>query len=94
MRVLIHPLEEDSGYFRVHLFDGIHDFNTLEESVDYATRIVPDYLGELARQAGAEQVEIKVVREDHTAPVKGGWGSEIHLHTELLFTAVGRPSLA
>jgi hypothetical protein len=78
----------------VHLFDGVHDFATLEESVAYARQVVPGHLGQLALHAGAEQVEIKLDRKDRTAPVKGGWGSEVLLNIELTFTAVGRPSLA
>jgi hypothetical protein len=93
MRVLIHPLDEEAR-FRLHLPDGVHDFDTLTESVAYAQQVVPGQVEALARQAGADQVEIKVVREDRTAPVKGGWGSEIYLGTELTFTAMGRPSLA
>jgi N-methylhydantoinase A/oxoprolinase/acetone carboxylase beta subunit len=94
MRVLIHPLDEEGSGFRVHLFDGVHDFPTLAESVAYAEATVPPHLEALARQAGAAQVEMKMARKDHTAPVKGGWGSEIFLNSELNFTAVGRPSLA
>jgi len=94
MRVLIHPLEEDSSRFRVHLPDGVRDFDTLTEAVAHAQTVAPPKLETLARQAGADQVEIKLARQDRTAPVKGGWGSEIYLDTELVFTAVGRPSLA
>jgi N-methylhydantoinase A/oxoprolinase/acetone carboxylase beta subunit len=93
LRVLIHPLEEEESRFRVHLSDGVHDFGTLTESVAYAQKIVPGRLEQLAHQAGAAQVEVKMTRQDRTAPVKGGWGSEIYLSTELIFTAVGRPSL-
>jgi N-methylhydantoinase A/oxoprolinase/acetone carboxylase beta subunit len=93
-RVLIHPLEEEGALFRLHLPDGIRDLSSLEESVAYAQAVVPDYLARLARQAGAQQVEVKMTRKDRTAPVKGGWGSEIFLSTELTFTAAGRPSLA
>jgi hypothetical protein len=56
--------------------------------------MVPARLEELARQAGAGQVEVKVMRQDHRVPVRGGWAEEIYLGTELVFTAVGRPSLA
>jgi N-methylhydantoinase A/oxoprolinase/acetone carboxylase beta subunit len=94
IRVLIHPLEEDGGLFRAHLFDGVHDFASLAQSVAYAQEVVPPYLKALALQAGADQIEIKTVREDRIAPVRGGWGNEIHLSTTLTFTAVGRPSLA
>jgi N-methylhydantoinase A/oxoprolinase/acetone carboxylase beta subunit len=93
MRVLIHPLDQESS-FRLHLPDGVRDFDTLEQSIAYAQQVVPGQLEALARQAGADQVEVKMAREDLTAPVKGGWGREIFLRTQLTFTAVGRPSLA
>jgi hypothetical protein len=48
----------------------------------------------LAQQAGAEQVEVRMARTDRRAEVGGGWGEEIYLGTELIFTAVGRPSPA
>lgn len=94
MRVLIHPLDEDGSLFRVHLPAGVRDLSTLEESVAFAQKVVPAHLETLARQAGAAQVEVRMTREDRTAPVKGGWGSDIFLSSELTFTAVGRPSLA
>ena len=94
MQVLIHPLEEDGNHFRMYLPVGVRDFVSLTESVAYAQKVLPARLEALARQAGADQVELKVVREDQSAPVKGGWGTEIYLNTVLTFTAVGRPSLA
>ncbi len=94
IRVIIHPLDGFESTFRVHLPDGIHDFNTLAEGVAYAERVVPGRLEALAVQAGANHVEIKMSRKDRTAPVKGQLENEIYLDTELNFTAVGRPSMA
>ncbi len=94
-RVLIQPLEETSSTaYRVHLPDGVRDLSTLEKSVEYAQRTVTNLLEAQARQAGADQVEVQMVRVDQVAPVRGGWGKHIYLGTELTFTAVGRPSLA
>ena len=93
VRVYIHPMEQDS-YFRAHLPAGVRDFDTLTEALQHAQQVVMPYLETLARQAGATQMEIKMLRQDQTAPVRGGWGSEIFLETELTFTAVGRPALA
>jgi hypothetical protein len=39
-------------------------------------------------------VEVQFGRIDRRARVGSGWGEEIHLGTELLFTAMGRPSPA
>jgi hypothetical protein len=52
---------------------------------------MPEYVASLARRAGADQVEIKVQREDQSVPVRMGWGDELYLETRLTFTAVGRP---
>ena len=92
-RVLIHPLDVNR-HFRLHLPDGVRDFSSLEESVAYAQQVVPPQLEALARQAGADQVEVEMGRVDQEAPVKGGWGQQIYLGTELKFMAVGRPSPA
>jgi hypothetical protein len=45
----------------------------------------------MAQEAGAHHVEVRIEREDKTAPVRG---DRIYLGTEMTFTAVGRPSLA
>jgi N-methylhydantoinase A/oxoprolinase/acetone carboxylase beta subunit len=93
-RIIIHPLDSLKSLFRVHLSDGVHDFTDLEAGVAYAQAVVPEQLAALARQAGADQVEVKMVRQDNIAPIKPDWGGELYLDTELTFTAIGRPSLA
>ena len=93
-KISIRPLEGVETLFRVHLSDGVHDFGDLEEGVTYAQAVVPKQLEALARQAGADHVEVKMTRKDNIAPIKPEWGGEIYLDTELMFTAVGRPSLA
>jgi N-methylhydantoinase A/oxoprolinase/acetone carboxylase beta subunit len=92
-RVLIRPLEGNGHHFRVHLPNGVRDFDTLAGSVAYAQQVIPGQLETLAHQAGAGQVEVQMARVDQSAPVRGGWGECIYLGTELTFTAVGRPSL-
>jgi len=104
LRILIRPV----GYgqsFRLHLpgelrladglplSDGVRDFATLDEAVAFAGQVFPDRLTALARQAGAEQVEVGMVRVDRVAPVRERPGEEVYLETELTFTAAGRPSL-
>jgi hypothetical protein len=93
MRVLIRPVNSDE-FFRVHLPDGIRDFETVEEGVAFARDIVPGQLRKLAKQAGAEQVEVRMDRVDRTAPVAVDWGEPVYLDTELTFVAMGRPSPA
>ena len=92
-RVLIQPLGANQ-HFRLHLPGGVHDFSSLEGSVVYAQRVMPSLLRALAQQAGASQVEVRMTRLDREAPVSAGWGEQIYLGTELVFTAVGRPSPA
>lgn len=89
--VLIEPL---AAGLRLHLPDGVHDFDQLEEAVTFACERVPVQLEAQARQAGAGHVEVQWTRRDHYAPISAGWGSQIYLGTELAFTAAGRPSPA
>ncbi len=93
MRVEIHPLDDESG-FRAHLPEGIRDFGTLDGAVQHARQVVSLHLHGRARKAGAEQVEVTMARHDSSAPVRAGWGQDLFLGTELIFTAMGRPSLA
>jgi N-methylhydantoinase A/oxoprolinase/acetone carboxylase beta subunit len=89
IRVTIQPL--DGNEFRLHLPDGVQDFPTLSESVRYAQHKMTARAAAMAREAGAHHIEVRVEREDKTAPVRG---DRIYLGTEMTFTAVGRPSLA
>jgi N-methylhydantoinase A/oxoprolinase/acetone carboxylase beta subunit len=93
LRVMIRPLDTDQR-FRLYLPDGVRDFSSVEEGVAYAQKVVPVRLRALARQAGAEQVEVQTTRVDQNVSVAAGWEQHLYLGTELTFTAVGRPSLA
>ena len=92
-RVLIRPVGANQ-HVRLHLPDGVRDVSTVEEAVAYAREVIPVHLLALARQAGANQVEIQMTRVDREVPVKAGWGQQIYLGTDLVFTAAGRPSPA
>jgi N-methylhydantoinase A/oxoprolinase/acetone carboxylase beta subunit len=89
VRVTIQPL--DGNEFRLHLPDGVCDFSTLAESVRYAEERMTHRAEAMAREAGAHHIEVRVEREDRTAPVRG---DRLYLGTEMTFTAVGRPGLA
>jgi N-methylhydantoinase A/oxoprolinase/acetone carboxylase beta subunit len=102
VRVLIRPVEFGVLY-RVHLpgdFDGaepgnngrLRDFETLADGVAYAEAVVTPRLRALAEEAGAQQVEVTLLRTDHAAPVREKIDDEIFLETTLAFTAVGRPA--
>ncbi len=89
--LLIRP--QNAGLkFRLHLTKGSKDFADLESAVRYAKDFMLPRAEELAKQAGADQVEIKMNRNDNIAKVKGP--QTVYLGTELIFTAVGRPSIA
>jgi N-methylhydantoinase A/oxoprolinase/acetone carboxylase beta subunit len=92
-RVLITPME-DGEAVRLHLPEGLYDFYDLEEAVAYAKEEMFPWIEARARKAGAAQVEVQVTREDRDVLVKAGWGDRLYLGTELVFTAVGRPSPA
>jgi hypothetical protein len=91
LRALVRPLDFGVA-FRVHLPDGFHDAPTVEAAVAHARSRIPGQLVKMARQAGAEQVEVHMDREDRIAPVDAEWGRDVFVESELVFTAVGRPS--
>jgi hypothetical protein len=92
-RVLITPLEGGES-LRLHLPEGVHDFDLLDEAVAFAQEQMQSWMEALARQAGAAHVEVQMSRQDKEVVVKAGWGDQIYLGTELTFTAAGRPSPA
>jgi N-methylhydantoinase A/oxoprolinase/acetone carboxylase beta subunit len=91
LRALIRPLDFGVAY-RVHLPDGFCDLPTVEAAVVHAQAVLPGQLVELARRAGADQVEVKMERTDHVAQVDAEFGRDVLVEVELIFTAVGRPS--
>ena len=90
--VLIRPIDGGKS-FRLHLFDGVHDFKSVQDCVIYAQQVIPEQLRAVAREVGAEHIDVQMDREDRVAPVPVGWGREVYVETELNFTAVGRPAL-
>jgi N-methylhydantoinase A/oxoprolinase/acetone carboxylase beta subunit len=93
LHVLISPLDGGER-FRLHLPDGVQDFVDLEQAVRHAQQVMSPHAEALAHEAGAAQVEMRIARTDRQAKVAAGWGQEVYLGTELIFTAVGRPSPA
>jgi N-methylhydantoinase A/oxoprolinase/acetone carboxylase beta subunit len=92
-KVLITPLD-DGETLRLHLPQGPLDFGHLEEAIAHAQEHMVPWMEDLARQAGAAHIEVKMSRHDKDALVGTGWGDRIYLGTELIFTAAGRPSPA
>jgi N-methylhydantoinase A/oxoprolinase/acetone carboxylase beta subunit len=91
-QVLIHPLDTDH-HVRLHLPDGVYDAPSVKEGIRYAQKVVPPMIQALARQAGAEQIEVQMTRVDQEVPIQGQWGEKVYLGTELTFIAIGRPGI-
>lgn len=91
--IIIRPIDAIENPFRAYLPDGVRDFAKLEEAVTATRGIMDPFMVELARRAGAMQVEVKYKRTDVIAPLDEAFGDETWLETLLAFTAVGRPGL-
>ena len=89
IRILIRPLD-GSNVFRVHLPFGVRDFTELTPAVSYATDTARRLARHRAHQAGANSIKVSIERHDRTAPV---YQDKIHIETEIIATAVGRPRL-
>jgi N-methylhydantoinase A/oxoprolinase/acetone carboxylase beta subunit len=93
LRVLVRPMDAEKA-FRAFLPHGVEDFRMLEPAVARAQEVAVAHVEQLARDAGADHIEVHVERIDHTAPVQEDWGHDVYVETELLCSAVGRPGLA
>jgi N-methylhydantoinase A/oxoprolinase/acetone carboxylase beta subunit len=83
----------DNGFtFRAFLPEGPVDFTDIEEAVTHASETMTPIVEARAKRAGAQQIEVEVSRRDRRVRVGSGGREEIHLDTELVFTAFGRPS--
>lgn len=92
IRVLIHYNTSENSY-RMHLPEGVRDFPTLEECINCAEKAIPDRLAAMAKEAGADQVDVEISRADCIAPIMGPDGEhQMAVESELTFSAVGRPN--
>jgi len=92
VHTLINPCGDD-GHVRLHLPESVSEFESVEQAIQYAEQAMIPYVEQLARSAGAEQVDVHVTRLDHKAP-NARDNQDVYLETDLTFTATGRPSLA
>jgi len=93
VRILIKPLMGRSLH-RVHLPDGIKDFDTYPPAVVYAERIAREVAKQHAVRAGAKAVEITLEKHVNALPHDDAQEEgEIYIDTEITATAVGRPDL-
>ena len=94
MCILIQVLEDlERSIFRVYLPDGICDFEDLDQAVTHTQNVMSRHMEVLTREAGAEHVDVAMIRCDHRASIGQGAGDELYLSTELHFTATGRPGV-
>jgi N-methylhydantoinase A/oxoprolinase/acetone carboxylase beta subunit len=90
---LIRPIDAEA-FYRLYLVDGVHDFLRLEQAVAYAEEMGRPQVEAMARAAGADHVKVRMERVDRISPLRVEWGQNVYIETELVFTAVGRPSPA
>ena len=94
---LVRPVDFGERY-RLYLSGNLalqlptNDFPDIESAVSQAHSVIPDQLKDLAHQAGAGQVEVKMHRSDSVVEVRDQIGQNVFLETELAYTAVGRPA--
>jgi N-methylhydantoinase A/oxoprolinase/acetone carboxylase beta subunit len=89
LRVQIRPTERENIY-HVLLPDGLLATRSLEAGVALAHERATVYLRERVGRAGADDAQVRVARQDITAPVRGQAGVAL-IETELVFSAVGKP---
>jgi N-methylhydantoinase A/oxoprolinase/acetone carboxylase beta subunit len=92
--VRVHFLETpERAVYRFYLPDGYRDFSDLDEGVDAVQQEVTASLKAATREAGAAHVEVAMTRDDtYVSSTEGA--EDLYLHTNLYFTATGRPGLA
>lgn len=81
--VLVTPLK--SGKFRVHMPDGVRDYETLDGAVEESVAFMIPWLEGLAGEAGAHDAPIDWERHDETARISGGT-QEVLLWSRILFS--------
>jgi N-methylhydantoinase A/oxoprolinase/acetone carboxylase beta subunit len=93
VRVLIKPLL-DRRMHRVHLPDGIRDFDAYPSAVSHAEQVAREVAEKRAIRAGAKRVETTLTRRVNTLPHDDEQEEgEIYIDAEITATAMGRPDL-
>jgi N-methylhydantoinase A/oxoprolinase/acetone carboxylase beta subunit len=87
--VITSPAE---GRFRAHLASGIKDFVDLELACEHAKEWATATATELAKAAGAAEIELFHERDDKIFEQPGGM--KIFMESNIAATAFGRPALA
>ncbi len=80
------------GAYTVHTSEERREFANLQAALSYAQGAGQRLAEEAARRAGAEEVAVEEVRDDHTGSLADS-GDSLYLGTRLHFTAAGRPRM-
>ena len=91
LKIIIRSLNAYHVY-RAHLIDEVYDSPSLEQAIAYVKEKAPPLVIAMANKAGASQVEVEFEQLDYVTPPSPD-GYSVHAETELIFTAVGRPSI-
>lgn len=92
VRLQIRRMPDWQG-FRLHLPDGVRDFEDVEAAAAFAEQEAARIVVEHARRAGAASPEVQVQRHDQIYHTDTGAWEDIYLGSEITATAVGRPVL-
>ncbi|MEE8397833.1 MAG: hydantoinase/oxoprolinase family protein [Desulfobacterales bacterium] len=93
VRVLIQAVDEGST-FKVHLPFGVKDFPELEAAVACAEKEAQQVANDRAQQAGANEIQVTVERQDRIVAAPDDVSGDIYIDTEVVATAIGRPRMA
>jgi N-methylhydantoinase A/oxoprolinase/acetone carboxylase beta subunit len=90
VRILVRrPAGPDNPY-RVYSPEGVRDYLSFNNAVNDAKKTARRLARERAREAGAASIRVRMSRRDETA---SAGGELMHLGTEIIATAMGRPRL-
>jgi len=67
------------------------EFDSVEEAVDYARIYVTNLARKKALEAGADEIDMRVDRDDKIGHLGKSWGTGIMLETRVIATAIGKP---
>jgi N-methylhydantoinase A/oxoprolinase/acetone carboxylase beta subunit len=84
--IWITPMKGD--IFRVHLPEGICDYDDLDTAVEKAESYMAPWICERARRTGAENPIVESSRIDENAETSGG--TKVHLWTEIFYSVRDR----
>jgi N-methylhydantoinase A/oxoprolinase/acetone carboxylase beta subunit len=82
------------GVYLVLMPTGAREVASVAEGLEQARQLVPAYLEERMRAAGAANCDVQIARNDHSVETGYGGDGRVFVETELVFTAEGRPEVS